>query len=407
MILGIDAGTTGVRTFAIDDASSVVRSAYREFPQYFPQPGWVEHDPEEIWDATLATLTEVVRACEDAGDDVAAIGITNQRETTVVWNRATGRPLHRAIVWQDRRTAHRCDELRAAGHEPLVRERTGLVLDPYFSATKLAWLLTEGGVERSTPTSRSAPSTRGCSGSSPAARCTRPSRRTRAARCCSTSAPATGPTSSARCSTCPRAALGDVLAHERSLRHHRRRRRRRAHRAGERDGRRPAVGAVRAGVLRAGDGQEHLRHRLVRAREPRPDRAAARGGPAHDRRLEARRRHHVRDGGRDLRDRRRGAVAARRAADHRARRRDRAARRERARRRRRDVRPGVHRARLALLGPVRARHRARPHARAAVARSSRAPRWRRWRTRPPTSSTRCAPRRAPSSPSSASTAARA
>jgi len=149
VILGIDAGTTGVRTFAIDDASSVVRSAYREFPQYFPQPGWVEHDADEIWHATLATLTEVVRACEDAGDAVAAIGITNQRETTVVWNRSTGRPLHRAIVWQDRRTAHRCDELRAAGHEPLVRERTGLVLDPYFSATKLAWLLADGGVERS------------------------------------------------------------------------------------------------------------------------------------------------------------------------------------------------------------------------------------------------------------------
>ena len=149
VVLGIDAGTTGVRTFAIDDASSVVRSAYREFPQYFPQPGWVEHDPEEIWSATLETLTEVVRACEDAGDEVAAIGITNQRETAVVWDRATGRPRHRAIVWQDRRTAVRCDELRAAGHEPLVRERTGLVLDPYFSATKLAWLLTEGGVARS------------------------------------------------------------------------------------------------------------------------------------------------------------------------------------------------------------------------------------------------------------------
>jgi glycerol kinase len=149
VILGIDAGTTGVRTFAIDEASSVVRSSYREFPQYFPEPGWVEHDPDEIWDATLTTLTEVARACEDAGDTVAAIGITNQRETTVVWDRASGRPLHRAVVWQDRRTASQCDELRAAGHEPFVRERTGLVLDPYFSATKLAWLLRDGGVERS------------------------------------------------------------------------------------------------------------------------------------------------------------------------------------------------------------------------------------------------------------------
>ncbi len=149
VILGIDAGTTGVRTFAIDAASQVVRRAYREFPQHFPQPGWVEHDPEEIWSATLATLTTVVNECAAAGETIAAIGITNQRETTVVWDRATGQPLHRAIVWQDRRTAHACDRLRAAGHEPYVREHTGLVLDPYFSATKLNWLLTEGGVERS------------------------------------------------------------------------------------------------------------------------------------------------------------------------------------------------------------------------------------------------------------------
>src|SRR6476469_2732237 len=139
----------GVRTFDIDYASAVVRSAYREFPQYFPEPGWVEHDPEEIWAATLTTLTEVVRGCEDAGDTVAAIGITNQRETTVVWDRSSGRPLHRAIVWQDRRTAHRRDERRAGGHEPFVREHPGLVLDPYFSATKLAWLLRDGGVEAS------------------------------------------------------------------------------------------------------------------------------------------------------------------------------------------------------------------------------------------------------------------
>src|SRR6476469_1185440 len=149
VVLALDAGTTGVRTVAFGEDGRPRHASYREFPQYFPQPGWVEHDADEIWDATLATLTEVVRACEDAGDAVAAIGITNQRETTVVWNRSTGRPLHRAIVWQDRRTAHRCDELRAAGHEPLVRERIGLVRDPYFSATTLAWLLADGGVERS------------------------------------------------------------------------------------------------------------------------------------------------------------------------------------------------------------------------------------------------------------------
>ena len=126
-----------------------MRSAKREFPQYFPQPGWVEHDADEIWDATVATLGEVARATEAAGETIACIGITNQRETVVVWSRRTGRPLHRAIVWQDRRTAEDCDERRAAGLEPLIRERTGLVLDPYFSASKLAWLLHEGGVEAS------------------------------------------------------------------------------------------------------------------------------------------------------------------------------------------------------------------------------------------------------------------
>jgi glycerol kinase len=144
VVLAVDAGTTGVRTVAIDDRGAACGYAYRELPQHFPQPGWVEHDPDEIWSAVRATLAEVVGGLADS--TVAAIGITNQRETVVVWDRTTGRPLHRAIVWQDRRTAHRCDELRAAGVEPLVRARTGLVLDPYFSATKLEWLLREGGV---------------------------------------------------------------------------------------------------------------------------------------------------------------------------------------------------------------------------------------------------------------------
>ena len=143
-VLAIDAGTTGVRTLAVDERGRPGAWAYREFPQHFPQPGWVEHDPDDIWTATLATLTEVVAALGD--EQIAAIGITNQRETTVVWDRTTGHARHRAIVWQDRRTAGRCDELRAAGHEALVRQRTGLVLDPYFSATKLEWLLAHGGV---------------------------------------------------------------------------------------------------------------------------------------------------------------------------------------------------------------------------------------------------------------------
>lgn len=148
VVLSIDAGTTGVRTVAVDEHGRVRRSAYREFPQRFPRPGWVEHDPEDIWSATRATLAEVVEGGAGAGDAVAAIGITNQRETTVVWSRRTGLPLAPAIVWQDRRTAARCDELRADGLEPLVRARTGLVLDPYFSATKLEWLLHEGRVPR-------------------------------------------------------------------------------------------------------------------------------------------------------------------------------------------------------------------------------------------------------------------
>jgi glycerol kinase len=151
VVVAIDAGTTGVRAFAVDEAGRPAGWAYREFPQYFPQPGWVEHDADEIWAAVGTTLAELTGELEKQGQAIAAIGITDQRETTVVWDRRTGRPLHRAIVWQDRRTAARCDALREAGHLPLVRRTTGLVLDPYFSATKLAWLLTEGGVDPADP----------------------------------------------------------------------------------------------------------------------------------------------------------------------------------------------------------------------------------------------------------------
>lgn len=138
-VIAIDAGTTGVRSRAVFTDDSPTVASYREFTQHYPEPGWVEHDADEIWSAVVATLTEVVD--EVGRDRVAAIGITNQRETVVAWNRSTGRPYGTAIVWQDRRTAHRCDELEAAGHLDLVRERTGLVLDPYFSGTKFAWLL--------------------------------------------------------------------------------------------------------------------------------------------------------------------------------------------------------------------------------------------------------------------------
>src|SRR3954462_2240127 len=127
VVLAIDAGTTGVRALAVDEAGRPVGWSYREFPQHFPRPGWVEHDADDIWAAVQATLTELTSTLDVP---VAAIGITDQRETTVVWDKRTGRPLSRAIVWQDRRTAARCEELAAAGALPLVRERTGLVLDP-------------------------------------------------------------------------------------------------------------------------------------------------------------------------------------------------------------------------------------------------------------------------------------
>jgi glycerol kinase len=144
VVLAIDAGTTSVRTVAVDEHGTLVAIARREFPQRFPQPGWVEHDAHDIWNAALGTLADVVARLD--GAPVAAIGITNQRETVVAWDRVTGAPRHRALVWQDRRTATRCDALRERGVEPAVRATTGLVLDPYFSATKIEWLLHDGGV---------------------------------------------------------------------------------------------------------------------------------------------------------------------------------------------------------------------------------------------------------------------
>lgn len=148
MVVAIDAGTTGVRSLAVDESGAVRGVAYRELTQHFPRPGWVEHDPEEIWEHARATLAEVMA---DRHDPPIAIGITNQRETVVAWDRSTGRPLHRAIVWQDRRTADRCVELAALGHLDQVRSVTGLVLDPYFSATKMEWLLKEAELAQVTP----------------------------------------------------------------------------------------------------------------------------------------------------------------------------------------------------------------------------------------------------------------
>jgi glycerol kinase len=144
LVLAVDAGTTGVRCLAIDPAGTIRGWSYREFTQHFPGPGLVEHDAVEIWQAVTTTMAELL---ESVDEPIAAIGITDQRETAVAWDRRTGEPRHRAIVWQDRRTADRCQALADAGHLDMVRRRTGLGLDPYFSASKLEWLLTEGGVE--------------------------------------------------------------------------------------------------------------------------------------------------------------------------------------------------------------------------------------------------------------------
>ena len=140
-VLTIDQGTTGSTALVIDGRGAVAARAYSEFTQYFPKPGWVEHDAEEIWDVSLKVMRAALRRAKVKPADVAAIGITNQRETTVVWDRKTGKPIHKAIVWQDRRTAGRCDELREQGASDLVRDRTGLVVDSYFSGTKVEWIL--------------------------------------------------------------------------------------------------------------------------------------------------------------------------------------------------------------------------------------------------------------------------
>jgi glycerol kinase len=141
MILAIDQGTTGSTCFVFDEEGHIAGRGYAEFSQSFPKPGWVEHDANEIWEVTRSVALRALAGAGIDGRQLDAIGISNQRETLVAWDRDTGRPLHHALVWQDRRGAERCEQLKAAGHEDMVREKTGLVLDPYFSATKIEWLL--------------------------------------------------------------------------------------------------------------------------------------------------------------------------------------------------------------------------------------------------------------------------
>jgi glycerol kinase len=149
-ILAIDQGTTSSRAIVFDAAMQIIATAQEEFPQHFPASGWVEHEPADLWDSTLRTCRAAIAKAGIAASDIAAIGITNQRETTLVWDRVTGAPLHHAIVWQDRRTADYCRNLREAGHDAMITARTGLLADPYFSGTKLRWILdhVEGARDR-------------------------------------------------------------------------------------------------------------------------------------------------------------------------------------------------------------------------------------------------------------------
>ena len=140
-ILAIDQGTTSTRAIVFDSSGQPTASAQKELPQIFPKPGWVEHDPEEIWRATVEVCRGALANAKLAAKDIAGIGITNQRETTVVWDRATAKPVYNAIVWQDRRTSDMCAELKRGGHEKTFSQKTGLLLDPYFAGTKIAWIL--------------------------------------------------------------------------------------------------------------------------------------------------------------------------------------------------------------------------------------------------------------------------
>jgi glycerol kinase len=145
-ILAIDQGTTGSTVVIVDKTLHLVSKASKEFPQHYPKPGWVEHNPEEIWASVEYTVKAALQTANISPEDIAAIGITNQRETSLLWDKRTGKPAHNAIVWQDRRTSAYCAELKAKGLEATIRQKTGLVLDPYFSATKLRWMLEEGGL---------------------------------------------------------------------------------------------------------------------------------------------------------------------------------------------------------------------------------------------------------------------
>ncbi|MDE6217847.1 MAG: glycerol kinase, partial [Muribaculaceae bacterium] len=140
-ILALDQGTTSSRAIVFDKAGNICSVAQHEFPQIFPKPGWVEHDPHQIWSSQAAVIAEAISSIGINGHDIAGIGITNQRETTIVWDRDTCEPIYNAIVWQDRRTSEYCDKLREEGYADMIQQKTGLIIDAYFSATKIKWIL--------------------------------------------------------------------------------------------------------------------------------------------------------------------------------------------------------------------------------------------------------------------------
>ena len=355
MILAIDQGTTGTTCLLFDREGRIAGRAYSEFEQHFPQPGWVEHDAAEIWEVTRRVAAEAIAAAGIEGGELDGIGIANQRETVVAWDPASGEPLHRALVWQDRRTAGRCEELRAAGHEPLVRERTGLVLDPYFSGHQDR---VAGAQRRGRRSGRSsARSTPGSSSSSPAA--TPPTTPTPRGRCSSTSTGGAGTRSSARCSGSTRRGCRSRCPPPAST------------------GRRPSSAARSPwrGSPATSRPRSSARPASSRAapRTPTGPAASSSSTPANVRptpspgllttlACDDRRAGRLRAGGLDLRHRRRGAVAARRARRDRGGGRDGGAGGLARGQRRRLLRPRPDRARLAPLGPLCARDDRRPHA---------------------------------------------
>src|SRR5712672_747952 len=203
-VLALDQGTTSSRAIVFDERGAARASAQKEFRQHFLRPGWVEHDAVEILRTQIACARAALKRAKLEPKRLAAIGITNQRETTVVWDRRTGKPVHRAIVWQDRRTAARCEELKKQGLAATIGAKTGLVVDPYFSATKLEWLLdnVSGARAPSAASSLSAPSTPGSRGSSPAASSTSPIRATPRAPCSTISTAVNGTRTSFESSAC-------------------------------------------------------------------------------------------------------------------------------------------------------------------------------------------------------------